>query len=260
MHTDPDRAVPMIERMLTGNSSVKLQENALFVLSQSRSARARDIITGVAKNGNPDLQLRAIRYLGAMGGPENRQILDEVYRTSTDSAVKRAILRSFMAIGDRAQLQSLAKAETSAELRAEAIQQLGNMHAADGLSDLYQSETSIDIKKRIIQALFVSGSTDRLIDLARSEKQTELRRAAVRNLGAMGAAKTGDALRSMYGSDTEADVRKEIVNALFIQQNAAALVTLARAEKDTTMKREIVQRLSTMKSKEASEYMLELLK
>src|SRR5438132_1499604 len=35
MHSDPDRAVPMIERMLTGNSSVKLQENALFVLSQS---------------------------------------------------------------------------------------------------------------------------------------------------------------------------------------------------------------------------------
>jgi tetratricopeptide (TPR) repeat protein len=260
MQSDPDRAVPMIERMLAGNGSVRLQENALFVLSQSRSAKAREIIAGVVRNGNPDLQLRAIRYLGVMGGPENRQTLDEVYRTSTDSGVKRAILRSFMVVGDRAQLQSLAKTEQSADLRAEAIQQLGIMHAGAELSELYQSETSGDLKKRILQALLVSGSADKLIDLARHEKETEVRRAAIRNLGAMGASKTGDALRLMYGSDTGADVRKEIINALFIQQNAAALVALARAEKDTVMKREIVQRLSIMKSKEASEYMLELLK
>ena len=165
-----------------------------------------------------------------------------------------------MVVGDRAQLQSLAKTEQSADLRAEAIQQLGIMHAGAELSELYQSETSGDLKKRILQALLVSGSADKLIDLARHEKETEVRRAAIRNLGAMGASKTGDALRSMYGSDTGADVRKEIINALFIQQNAAALVALARAEKDTVMKREIVQRLSIMKSKEASEYLLELLK
>jgi hypothetical protein len=260
MHSDPDRAVPMIERMLAGNSSVKLQENALFVLSQSRSTRARDIVAGVARNGNPDVQLRAVRYLAAMGGPENQLILDEVYRTSTDPTVKRAILRSFMAAGDRARLQSVARSEASPDLRAEAIQQLGNMRAGPELADLYQAETSLDVKKHIIEALCVSGSTDKLIDLARTEKAAELRRAAIRTLGVMDAARTGDALRSMYGSDTRADVRKEIINALFIQQNAAMLVALARAEKDTPMKLEIVQKLSTMKSKEASEYMLELLK
>ena len=37
MQGDPDRVVPMIEKLLAGNSSVKMQENALFVLSQSRS-------------------------------------------------------------------------------------------------------------------------------------------------------------------------------------------------------------------------------
>jgi len=158
MQSDPDRAVPMIERLLAGNSSVKLQENALFVLSQSRSARAREIITTVAKSGNPDVQLRAIRYLGAIGGPENRQILDEVYRTSTDLAIKRAILRSFMVAGDRPRLLALAKTESSPELRGEAIQQLGIVHASAELSDLYLSESSVDVKKRILQAMFVSGA------------------------------------------------------------------------------------------------------
>ena len=36
--------------------------------------------TAFARTGNPDLQIRAIRYLGAMGGPENRQLLAEIYR------------------------------------------------------------------------------------------------------------------------------------------------------------------------------------
>jgi tetratricopeptide (TPR) repeat protein len=260
MQSDPDRAVPMIERLLAGNSSVKLQENALFVLSQSRSARAREIITTVAKSGNPDVQLRAIRYLGAMGGPENRQILDEVYRTSTDLAIKRAILRSFMVAGDRPRLLALAKTESSAELRGEAIQQLGIVHASAELSDLYLGESSVDVKKRILQAMFVSGSADKLIELARTEKDPELRRSVIHNLGLIRGGNTGDALRSMYGSEAGADVRREIINALFLQQNAAALIDLARVEKDAALKKEIVTKLSLMKSKEATDYFLELLK
>ena len=65
MRNDPDQVVPIIEKMLSGANSPKVKDRALFVLSQSRSTRARDIIAGVAKgNGNPDLQLRAIRYIG----------------------------------------------------------------------------------------------------------------------------------------------------------------------------------------------------
>src|SRR5436853_243741 len=69
MQSDPDQAIPIIEKVLTSANSPKVKDRALFVLSQSRSPRARDIIAGVAKgNGNPDLQLRAIRYVGMMGG------------------------------------------------------------------------------------------------------------------------------------------------------------------------------------------------
>ena len=40
----------------------------------------------------------------------------------------------------------------------------------------------------------------------------------------------------------------------------ARLVEMARAGRDPAMKKEIVQRLSLMRSKEATDYMLELLK
>src|SRR6185436_20058613 len=126
--------------------------------SQSGSSRAREILGNVAKGGsNPDLQLRAIHYLGIMGGGDNRQVLADVYRSSTDTSVKRAIIRSFMVSGDRARLLSLAKTETAADLRGEAVQQLGVMGAHAELAELYSSETSVDVKKRIIQAMFVGG-------------------------------------------------------------------------------------------------------
>jgi len=265
MQGDPDRVVPMIEKLLAGNSSVKMQENALFVLGQSRSPKAREILAGVARNGNPDLQLRAVRYLGAAGGTENRQVLDEVYRASNDTAVKRAILRGFMTSGDRARLLSVAKTENSAELRAAAIQQLGAMNATAELSELYQSETSPEVKRRIIQGLAASGGFEKLSDLARSEKDLDLRRAAIRSLGQVATDKTSDAvktgaLKTMYAADTSLEVRRDILNAIAAQGHAATLVELARAEKDPTLKREIVQRLANLKSKEAEDYLLELVK
>jgi HEAT repeat protein len=261
MNSDPDQALPIIEKILSGTDSPKVKERALFVLSQSRSPRARDIIANAAKGSvNPDLQLKAVHYLGIMGGPENRQVLVDVYRTSNDTAVKRSILRSYMVAGDRERLFAIAKGETDPALRGEAVHQLGILHAGTELSQLYQSESSAEVKKRILQAMFIGGDADKLIELAKSERDPELRKTAIHNLGLMKRAGTTEALTSIYASDTSPDVKKAVINALFLQQNATALVTLARAERNTELKKEIVSRLSLMKSKEATDYLLELLK
>ena len=261
MQSDPEQALPVIEKMLTGANSPKVKDRALFVLSQSHSARARDIIAGVAKgNANPDLQLRAIRYIGIMGGQDNRQILSDVYKSSNDAAVKRSILRSFMTAGDKERLFAAARSETDASLRTEAIRQLGVMHASSELAQLYTTETAIDAKKSILQSMFVGGDSDKLIELAKNEKDPELRMTAIRNLGLMRRAGTTEALTGIYASDASVEVKKAVINALFIQGNAAALVALARAEKNVELKKDIVSKLSNMKSKEATEYLMELLK
>ena len=261
MQSDPEQALPVIEKMLTGANSPKVKDRALFVLSQSHSARAREIIAGVARgNANPDLQLRAIRYIGIMGGQANRQILADVYKTSADSAVKRTILRSFMTSGDKDRLFAAAKSETDATLRGEAIRQLGVMHASSELSQLYQTEPSLEIKKSILQSMFVGGDGDKLIELAKNEKDPELRKTAIRNLGLIKRPGTTETLVAIYASDASADVKKAVINALFIQGNAVGLVSLARAEKNVELKKDIVAKLSNMKSKEATEYLMELLK
>jgi hypothetical protein len=43
---------------------------------------------------NPDLQMRAIHYIGMMGGEESRKQLASIYASSTDDNVKRTILKA----------------------------------------------------------------------------------------------------------------------------------------------------------------------
>ena len=58
----------------------------------------------------------------------------------------------------------------------------------------------------------------------------------------------------------EGDVKRQVVNAMFIQNNADSLVAIARKETDPAMKREMVSKLSLMtKNKVAMDYLMEIL-
>jgi hypothetical protein len=165
-----------------------------------------------------------------------------------------------MISGDRARVLALAKGETDAELRAEAVTQLGVMGARNELSDLYSTETAVEVRKKIIQAMFIGGSADKLADIARNEPVMELKLTAIRNLGLLGGSRMGEQLLGLYRSDTRKEVREAVIHAMFIQGNAKTLVDLARAEKDPEMKKEIVSKLAIMHSKDATEYLMEYLK
>jgi HEAT repeat protein len=259
-HSDPEQAIPMLEKILQSAASPRLKERALFVLAQSNSPRARQAITAVAKGaGNPDLQRRAIQYLGTNGTRENRELLAEIYSASNDIDVKRRILRAFMVAGDRARVLAAATGESAPELRSEAVRQLGVMSAHDELWQLYQKENTLDVKKQILQAMFVGGNATRLIQLANAEQNPELRRTAIRNLGLMSSRQTAEALVGLYAKEKDVEIRKAVIQGLFTQGNATELVAIARKENDPAMRKEIVRRLSTMNSKVAIDYLLEIL-
>jgi len=257
---DPDRAIPMLEKFLQGNQSPKLKERALFVLSQSDNAKARQILLQVARGGSgPELQMKAVHYLGVMGSKENRQVLADLYASSNDVNVKRAVLHSFMVSGDRDHLLQAAKSEKNPDLRKEAIHQLGISGGQPELWQLYQAEPSVEVKETILHSMFIGGNHDKLLEVARNEKDARLRKAAIHSLGLMGGENTGSALVSMYASERDPEIRGEIVNALFIQGNAKAMVELARKENNPEMKKMIVSKLAIMDSKDATDYMMELL-
>jgi HEAT repeat protein len=260
MNSDPERAMPLLEKVLNGAATPREKSKALFVIAQSGSPQAREILGRIASGqSNPELQRKAVEYLGMFGGGESRKTLADVYAKTSDESVKRAILKSYMISGDKADLFAAAKSETDVTLRREAIRQLGLVHGVDELQQLYQKESSTEVKREILQAFFLAGDSHRLAEAARSEKDPELRRAAVRNLGLINSTDSANALQSIYSKETDRDVRKEVLHAYFIQGNAAGLVSIARGEKDPELKKEAVSKLALMHDKAATDYLMEIL-
>ena len=260
MNSDPERAIPILEGILNGHQPVKLKERALFVLSQSGSQRAFDIVVRTAKTGPPDLRERAVRTLGILGGERSRGVLTDIYNATTDIDVKKSVLKSYMISGDRTRLLALAKGESNSELRADAVLQLGVIGARNELTELYGSEPSIEVRKKILQAMFIGGNSEKLAEIARNEKVLDLKVTAIRNLGLLGGGRSSALLLSLYNDDSRPEVRNGVIEALFIQGNAKTLISLARAEKDPQTKRRIVEKLSVMGSKDATDYLMEFLK
>ena len=261
LNSDPDRAIPILENILRSpTQSGKMKDRALFVLSQTSAPRATEVLTRIAKDGsNRSLQARALKYVGIMGGENSRKILEDVYRSSGDVEVKHSVLKSFMISGDRARLYALARSEQNPELRADAVRQLGVMGARNELGELYKSETSVDVKRDIIKAMFIGGSADKLGELARNETNPELRIAAIKSLGLVGGEHSSAILKSLYESDQNVEVRHAVIKALFLHGDAKTLVALGRAEKNPDLRKSIVSQLSIMNSKDAADFLMEIL-
>jgi len=257
MNSDPQRGIQMIEKRLAGTASPKDKAKMLFVLAQNGSPEARDVLGKIAQGQtNPELQRKAVEYLGIFGGNHSSVMLAQVYANSSDGGVKRAVIRSYMISGNREQLFNLAKGEKDEGLKREAIRQLGLVGGQKELQQLYQSEPSTDVRREILQGFFLAGESEKLVEIAQNDKDPELRRAAVRNLGLMG---KSDVLQAIYNKETDRQIKEEVLNAYFISGNSHALVTVAKTEKDPELKKRAVEKLSLLGSKEGNEYLMELL-
>jgi hypothetical protein len=262
MQSDPERAIPLLESQLKGSASPKVKRNTLFVLAQSNSPKAQALLEQIARGGgNPDLQLKAISYMDQRRKPNNNaQILAEIYAATNDVAVKRAILMAHSSIRDKDFLLNAARTEKSPELREFAVSALAGNAGTPELWQLYQTETTSEGKLQLLRYMYANSNAEKLLEVVRNEKDPKVRASAVRVLASQRTGVTADAMVSLYNAEQDSQIKQSIMDGLYSQHNAKALVDIARAEKDTKLKLRIVERLSNMKSKEASDYLAELLK
>ena len=81
---------------------------------------------------------------------------------------------------------------------------------------------------------------------------------------AVGVALTGhaasiDMLLELYAVETDPEIRESVLEGLFTQGDAAALIKIAREEKDPELRAAAVRFLAMTGSKEATAFMLEIL-
>jgi len=132
MQSDPEKAVPILEKMLQGTSSPRVKERALFVLLQSKSPRAREVVMNVARgSSNPDLQRSAIRSLSVFGGEQSRDLLADLYPKAADARVKREILNALFVRGAADKLIAIARQETNPDLKKDAVSKLSLMKSKE---------------------------------------------------------------------------------------------------------------------------------
>ncbi len=327
MMRDPDSAIPLIEKLLTGSASPKLKERGLFVLAQSASPRARTLLAEIAKGkGNPDLQLKALDYLGAFGSGPDVPLLVDVYKTTGDVDVKKRVIRSLgetgrrgvvfggydafdytlagnMALDEaRARLERAAADIERARAQAEAervrvmadaerrsaaaaggvtAREAANIvrvappaasaerekareakakEAADALWQLYATEPSVDLKREILTTCATHRRSTGCSRSRRSDNNPDLRRAAVQGLLSDRMPKAADLMLALYKAEKDPAVKHQILDNLMATSSAATLVQMARQEADPALRKRLVERLSTMKDKEAIDYMMEILK
>jgi HEAT repeat protein len=262
MQQDESHAIPAIQQILNGSGADRLKERALFVLSQSNSKQAQDLIGQIARGqSNPALQIKAIHML-SIRGKQSVDLLADIYQHSSNDAAKKAILQSYLVTGSPDKLVEAARNESNPQLAKTAVQSLGAMGATTQLQALYNETRSREVKEHIINSLIAAGhkGAEVLATIATTEQDPDLRRKAIRNLGIAGGPDIAPKLVATYQNNTDPETRKAAVEALFLAGDAHDLVTLAKSEKDPALKQTIVSRLSIMHNPEATAYMLEILK
>jgi tetratricopeptide (TPR) repeat protein len=132
--------------------------------------------------------------------------------------------------------------------------------ASDALWGLYQAESSVDLKREILRNMYVGDQSDRLVQIARTEKDAGLRRSALQAMMFSKTPKTAETLVSLYREEKDASVKRQIIDVLGTMDTAGPLIQIARQETDTELKRTLVQRISFMKDKEATDFMMEILR
>jgi tetratricopeptide (TPR) repeat protein len=263
--SDPDRALPLLDKLLQGPQPPSLKKRAVFVLASSSAPKAQQSLEQIARGslGNPDLQLVAISYmLSNKGQPNRNQVLSEIYASTNDTQVKRAILQAYGNSHDYDRLLQAAKMEKDKDLKKTAINGLGDKTGQPELWQLYTSETTPEGKIMVIDYMHRNGNTEKLAEIARTDKDAGVRTAAIRALNDQqdSGPNTITLLVNLYGTEQDAQVKRTIINSLVEKRNAKALVDIYHKEQSIEMKKTIVARLGGMHSPEANELYLEILK
>src|SRR6476646_66413 len=260
MNSNPEKAVPLLEKIITGNYPPKLKDKALFVLSQSGSEKAQQILMGLAKaNNQPDLQKRAIRYMGMNGNGRNRAVLKEIYNSSADMGVKKTVFQAWLMCGCKDDVAALAKTEKNPELRREAIRYLGMMGGREELLDFYKNSPDVETRKEAVGAMLMCGCSHELAEIVQTEKDPEVLDKAINTLGMVGGDESLAALTKVYNSQADLATKKKVINALFLHGAGKEMVALAKKETNPQLKRSLIEKMSLMNSPEISDYMMEIL-
>jgi HEAT repeat protein len=240
----PERALPIVTKVLSGDSSPVLKERALFILSQIELPEAQDLLVQTARSGEANLRLEAIRMIGIGGQSQSLAALGDIY-ASGDSETKDAVLQAYLIADDKDAVYRAALDSKDPEEFENAVQVLGAMGATEELRQLRDRPGAAEV---LIDAYAVAGDVETLTALATDGSDPERQAQAIRALGIAGGSEVGSVLSDIYRNSGEAKVREAALEGLLISDDDQAVLALFRESDDAAERKELLQTLVMMDS------------
>ena len=240
----PERALPIVEKVLAGNNSVEMKERALFLLSQMDTPEAQTQLVTYARDSQGDLQAEAIRMIGIGGNSEALAGLGDIYRAG-DSDVREAVLEAYLIADDTDAVFAIATNASDEEEFSEAVRMLGVMGAHAQLREL---RSRAGLSESLVEAYMISGDEVTLRELALDGSNPEVQLQAIEALGVVGGDNVGQTLVDLYQSSSDADVKEAALEGLLIAGEDGAVLELYRSSNDNAEKRDLLELLVVMGS------------
>lgn len=221
----PDRALPLVTKVLDAENTTDVKEAALFVLSQINLPEAREKLLEIARSGDPELSAEAVRMIGISGDPDAMAGLNALY-SAGDEEMRDAVLEAYLIAGDTDAVYDIAANASNADEFETAVEILGAMGATEELRSL--SETS-GYTEELIQALGIAGGDDvnqTLMDIYRSAETDDIREAALEGMMISG---YGEGVLELYKESSDINEKRELLQMLAIMDGDLMLEVIDAA-------------------------------
>jgi hypothetical protein len=242
MAQPPERALPILKKVLAGSQSTLVKQRALFVLSQIDGPEAQQLLLQTSRSQDEGLREDAIRSIGISGNPQSLAALQEIYR-SGDETVKENVLKAWMIAGrkeDVYQAAINAKSEPEAD---EAIRMLGVMGAVDELRKLSDRPNA---GSGLLDAYAISGDVVGLRKIAEGNGDISIRIEAIHKIGIINNDAARTALREIYVRSDIPEIKDAARQGMLIGGDQEGVLALYRSAKTADEKRELLRVLSMM--------------
>jgi HEAT repeat protein len=242
MSQPPERALPIVKKVLAGTQTTLIKQRALFVLSQIDSPEAGEILLQTSRSTDPALRREAIRSIGIGGNDKSLAGLLEVYKAGDDE-VKKEVLEAWMIADRKEEIYQAALNAKSEDEASEAIRRLGAMGATDELRKLGDRPNA---SGKLMEAYAISGDLQSLRKIAEGTGSLEVRAEAVQKIGIISNDAAKAALHDIYARATEREIKDSALRGMLIADDEKGVLALYRAATTPEEKRALLRTLTMM--------------
>jgi HEAT repeat protein len=242
MAQPPERALPIIKKVLAGQQTTLIKQRALFVLSQIDTPEAGEILLQTSRSTEAALRREAIRSIGIGGNDKSLAGLLEVYKAGDDE-VKREVLEAWMIAGRKQEIYQAAVSAKSEDEASEAIHRLAAMGAVDELRKLGDRPNA---SGKLVEAYAISGDLQSLRKIAEGNGDHEVRAEAVQKIGIISNDAARAALHEIYTRATEKEIKDAALQGMLIADDEKGVLALYRAATTPDEKRALLRTLTMM--------------